>query len=98
LERFSGKKILTRAQSEKVGQISFRPPLIFSFPYVYDKNSGVVVALARPTVTGKTDNDFSPKCCGHVLYVLQETAQGIKTGNIQRIAHGATVIIILYYM
>jgi hypothetical protein len=67
-----------------------------------NKNSGVVVALARPTVTGKTNNDFSPKCFGHVLYdVLQEMAQGIKTGNSQRnerIAHGATVIIILYHM
>ena len=60
-----------------------------------NKNSGVVVTLARPTVTGKTNNDFSPKCCGHVLYVLQEMAQGIKTGNSQRIAqYGATVIII----
>ena len=58
------------------------------------------MALARPTVTGKTNNvnDFSQKCCGHVLYVLQEMAQGIKTGNSQRIAHGATVIIILYYI
>ena len=65
-----------------------------------NKNSGVVVALARPTVTGKTNDGFSPKCCGHVLYVLQEMAQGqgIKTGNSQRIAHGATVIIILYHM
>ena len=63
-----------------------------------NKNSGVVVALARPTVTGKTNNDFSPKCCGHVLYVPQEMAQGIKTGNSQRIAHGATVIIKLFYM
>ena len=62
-----------------------------------NKNSGVVVALARPTVTGNT-NDFSTKCCGHVLYVLQEMAQGIKTGNSQRIAHGVTVIIILYHM
>ena len=63
-----------------------------------NKNSGVVVALARPTVTGKTNNDFSPKCCGHVLYVPQEMAQGIKTGNSQRIAHESTVIIILFHM
>jgi hypothetical protein len=37
LESFSGKFFLkTRAQSEKVGQISFRPPPpIFSFPYAY---------------------------------------------------------------
>ena len=63
-----------------------------------NKNSGVVVALARPAVTGKTNNDFSPKCCGHVLHVPQEMAQGIKTGNSQRIAHESTVIIILFHM
>ena len=36
-ESFSGKLFLTtRAQSENVGQISFRP-LIFSFPYAHER-------------------------------------------------------------
>jgi hypothetical protein len=64
-----------------------------------NKNSGVVVALARPTVTQeKLTMTFLQNVVGMCYNVPQEMAQGIKTGNSQRVAHGATVIIILYYM
>jgi hypothetical protein len=49
LENFFGSG---RAQSEKVGQISFCPPLIFSFPYAHGYPGG------PPTINILTMLDF----------------------------------------
>jgi hypothetical protein len=54
-----------------------------SFECSNSKNSGVMVALASLDLTGKTNNDVSPKLCGNVLYICT-TRNGPRHQNMEQ--------------
>ena len=52
-----------------------------SFECSNSKNSGVMVALASLDLTGKTNNDVSPKLCGNVFCICTTMAKASKRGT-----------------